>query len=66
MRRRSNPPRPVTGQLSTSGQRHWERRSRRELARPASSGGGVSFLLLLLVLGAIAALAYGGGLLGSG
>jgi hypothetical protein len=63
-RRRPDSPRPVTGVLTTSGRRHWDARSRRDLARPASSGGGVTFLLLLMVLGVIGALVYGGGLLG--
>ncbi len=59
MRRRRPEPRPVTGRLTTSGRHHWARRTRRELARPASSGGGVTFLVFLLVVGVVVALALG-------
>ena len=58
-RRRPDPPRPVTGQLTSSGRAHWNRRSPRQLARPASSGGGAMFVLLLLVVGVVVVLAVG-------
>jgi hypothetical protein len=60
MRRRPpTPQRPVTGHLTTSGRQHWARRSPRQLARPASSGGGVTALVLLVVVGVVVALALG-------
>ena len=58
-RRTTNAAGPVTGRLTSSGRAHWARRSRQELARPTSSGGGVQFVLLLFVLGAIALFVIG-------
>jgi hypothetical protein len=60
MRRRPTPPeRPVTGVLTTSGRQHWRRRTPRQLARPRSSGGGVTALVLLMVVGVMVVVALG-------
>jgi hypothetical protein len=47
----------VTGHLTTSGRQHWQRRTPRQLARPASSGGAVTAFVLLVVVAVVIAIA---------
>ena len=56
--RRSRVYGPVTGRLTSSGRAHWRHNvNRRDLARPATGGGGIEALLLLMVLAGMVAIA---------